>query len=124
MNHNVNSSRNIARKESQQRKLDAGLVSAQFPEVAGIVISIMYHQSGTQKAFPRVINFFPESYAFFRVNCLSKDCIEGGFDFTQIISGMIRNHRNDTKGDICCEGDGHSISLATTVDYEVAIKYA
>lgn len=123
MNHNANSSRNAARREYQQRKLDAGPVSAQFPEVAGIVISMMYQQGSPQKSFPRMIYFYPESYAFFRINCLSKNCIEGGFDFTQIITGMIRNHRDATRGDIRCDGDGHSIGHPS-VDYEVAIKYA
>ena len=123
MNYNLNSIRNAARKESQQRKIDAGFVRDQFPEVADIVVSMMYHLRGPQKSFPRVINFFPESYAFFRITCLTKDCIEGGFDFTQIITGMIRNHRQSAKGDIRCEGDGHS-SSQPTVDYEVAIKYA
>jgi hypothetical protein len=123
MNHSVNSSRNTARRERQQRKLDAGFVSTQFPEVAGIVISMAYHKKDSQKSFPRVINFFPDSYAFFRIDCLNKDCMEGGFDFTQVITGMIRNRRETVKGDISCERDGRSTGHSK-VAYEVAIKYA
>ncbi len=95
----------------------------QFPEVAGIVISMMYDHGSPKKSFPRVINFFPESYAFFRINCLNKDCIEGGFDFTQIITGMIRNGKNAVRGTIQCEGDSHSTGHPA-VAYDVAIKYA
>jgi hypothetical protein len=123
MNHSANSSRYTARRERQQRKLDAGFLSAQFPEVAGIVISMAYHQRDAQESFPRIINFFPGSYAFFRIDCLNKNCGEGGFDFTQVITGMIRNRRENVKGDINCEGGGHSAGHAA-IAYEVAIKYA
>ena len=123
MNTSMNAKKNAARMERRQLKIDAGFVDAQFPEVAGIVISMMYHQRGLQKSFPRIINFFPGSYAFFRVDCLNKECKEGGFDFTQVITGMIKNRSEDAKGDIRCEGEGSSPGHSN-VSYKVAIKYA
>ena len=123
MNTSMNAKKNAARMERRQLKIDAGFVDAQFPEVAGIVIKMMYHQRGLQKSFPRVVNFFPGSYAFFRVDCLNKECIEGGFDFTQVITEMIKNRTEAAKGDINCEGDGSS-SGHSTISYKVAIQYA
>ncbi len=108
--------------EKQQRKLDAGFMVAQFPEVASIVISMMYNQRGIQKSLPRVVNFFPGSYALFRIDCLNKECVDGGFDLTQVIAGMIRNRRETAKGDLSCEGDRRSADHST-IDYEVAIQY-
>lgn len=108
--------------EKQQRKLDAGFVQAQFPEVAGIVVNMIYNQRGIQKSLPRVVNFFPGSSALFRIDCLNKECIDGGFDLTQVITGMIRNRRAAAKGDLSCEGDGPSAEHST-IAYEVAIKY-
>ncbi len=105
------------------RELDAGFVAAQFPEVAGIVISMMYNQRGIEKSLPRTVNFFPGSYAFFRVDCLNKDCVDGGFDLTQVITGMIRNRREAAKGELSCEGNGPSADHSAIV-YEVAIQYA
>ena len=102
----MNNKKNTARMERQQRKIDAGLMDFHFPEVAGIVISMSYNQRGIQKSLPRVVNFFPGSYALFRVDCLSKECIDGGFDLTQVITGMIRNRRKVAKGDLSCEGQG------------------
>lgn len=108
--------------ERQQRKLDADLMETLFPEVAGIVISMTYSQQGVLKSFTRVINFFPGSYALFRIDCLNKECVDGGFDLTQIITGMIRNHRETARGDLSCEGDCPSADHST-IAYEVAIHY-
>jgi len=119
----MNSRKNAARAERQQRKLDAGFMAAQFPEVASIVIRMIYSQRGIQKSLPRVVNFFPGSYALFRVDCLNKECADGGFDLTQVITGMIRNRREDSKGDLSCEGNGPSADHST-IAYEVAIQYA
>jgi hypothetical protein len=123
MTNSINSRKNAVRIERQQRKLDAGFMDAQFPEVASIVISMIYNQRGIQKSLPRVVNFFPGSYALFRIDCLNKGCVHGGFDLTQVITGMIRNRREAAKGDISCEGDGPSADHSTIV-YKVAIQYA
>lgn len=122
MNNSINNKKNTARIARQQRKLDAGLVEVQFPEVTGIVINMVYNQKGIQKSLSRVVNFFPGSYALFRINCLNKECIDGGFDLTEVITGMIRNHRKAAKGDLSCEGDCPSADHST-ITYEVAIHY-
>jgi hypothetical protein len=123
MINSMNSRKNSARMEREQRKLDAGFMSARFPEVASIVISMMYNQKGIQNSLPRVVNFFPGSYALFRIDCLNKQCVDGGFDLTSVITGMIRNRKKATKGNLSCEGDGLSADHST-IDYEVAIQYA
>ena len=123
MNASTNSKKNAARMERQQRKLDAGLMIAQFPEVTRIVIKMIYRQNDIMKSLPRVVNFFPESSALFRIDCLNKECVDGGFDLTRVLTGMIRNRREAAKGDLSCEGGGPSASHST-IAYEVAIQYA
>jgi hypothetical protein len=123
MNSSMNARKNAARLARRQRKLDAGFVDAQFPEVAGIVIRMNYSQRGIQKSLPRVINFFPGSYALFRIDCLNKECVDGGFDLTQVITEMIRNRSKAAKGDLGCEGNAPSAGHST-IAYEVAITYA
>ncbi|HUO78277.1 MAG TPA: hypothetical protein VMU21_11950 [Thermodesulfovibrionales bacterium] len=118
----MNSRKNAARVEKLQRRVDAGFVATHFPEVASIVISMTYNQRGIAKSLPRTVNFFPDSYALFRVDCLSKECVDGGFDLTRVITGMIRNHKVAAKGDLCCEGNGSSADHSAIV-YEVAIQY-
>jgi hypothetical protein len=114
----MNSKKNAARREMQQQRVDAGFVAAHFPDVAGIVINMMYNQKGT-RSLSRTVNFFPGSYALFRIACLNNDCVDGGFDLSQVINSMIRNHRETAKGDLNCESADHS-----AISYEVAIQYA
>lgn len=117
-----NSRKNLARTERQQQKIDAGLVSTHYPDVAGIVIQMLYRQRGIARPLPRTINFFPTSSALFRIDCLSKDCFDGGFDLTQVITAMISRHREAVSDDLSCEGTGHSSGHAD-ISYEVAIQY-
>jgi hypothetical protein len=122
MNNSIHSRKNAARGEKLQRKVDAGFVATHYPEVASIVISMTYNQRGIAKSLPRVVNFFPGSYALFRVDCLNKECMDGGFDLTHVITGMIRGRRVAAKGDLSCEGNGPSADHSAII-YEVAIQY-
>ncbi len=119
----MNNRKNAGRAEKLQQRLDAGFVGAHFPEVASIVISMMYNQKGIGKSLPRTVHFFPDSSAFFRINCLSKDCVDGGFDLTQVLTSMIGNRRESAKGELSCEGDGASAEHSA-IAYEVLIQYS
>jgi hypothetical protein len=114
--------KNAAKTEKLQQKIEAGFVSAHFPEIDSIEISMIYNQRGISKSVPRVVNFFPGSYAFFRVDCLNKDCVDGGFDLSQVITSMIRNRSETVKGNLGCEGTGTSADHSTIV-YEIGIQY-
>ncbi len=122
MNNSKNGRKNAARTERMQQRLEAGFVAAHFPEVASIAVSMIYNQRGIAKSLPRVVNFFPESCAFFRIDCLNKDCVSGGFDLTRVITAMIGSRRGAAKGELSCEGDGPSAGHSAIV-YEVAIQY-
>ena len=112
---------NQARIERNQQRLDAGFMSKHFPEVASIVISMMYKQKGA-KSLLRILNFSPDSYAFFKVSCLSDDCVDGGFDMTRILTSMIRNHSEMSKGELGCDDNGPRPNHSN-ITYEVAIQY-
>ncbi|MEJ2695533.1 MAG: hypothetical protein P8013_02690 [Candidatus Sulfobium sp.] len=122
MNNSMYTRKNEMRKERRQQKVDAGLVKERFPEVAAIVVNMTYNQRGLQKSLPRVVNFFPDSSALFIIDCLNKDCVDGGFDLTQIITATIIDRRKSVKGDLCCEGEGPSAGHST-IAYEVSIRY-
>ena len=112
----------MERKQAiMQQKCEAGSVATHFPEVVNIVMNMTYNQRGARSIL-RTFHFTPDSYAFFRVNCLRKDCVDGGFDLTQVITAMIRNHRVEAKGTINCEGADSSTNHSDIV-YEVAIQY-
>lgn len=112
---------NQARIERNQRRLDAGFMSKHFPEVSSIVINMVYSQNGN-RSVRRTLNFYPGSYALFRIDCLSDDCVNGGFDMSGIINSMIRNHSEESKGELGCDDSGPRPDHSNIV-YEVAIQY-
>ena len=120
---NMISRNNQARMERNQQRLDAGFMSKHYPEVESIVISMMYSQKGIGNPISRIMNFSPGSYAFFRVDCLSSDCVDGGFDLTQTINSMIRNQSKEEKGELGCIDSG-TRSDHSGITYEVAIQYS
>jgi hypothetical protein len=118
MNHRE---KQVVRVERRRRKTEAGFMSSLFPEVESISINMVYSQKEIMQSLPRTVNFFPTSSALFRVDCLSKECIEGGFDFTGIINSMIGNRKITSSGELGCEG-GPAVDHSAIV-YEVAIQY-
>ncbi len=116
-----NREKQAARAERNQQKVEAGFMSALFPEVVQIMISMVYSQRGIRQSLPRTVNFFPSSYALFRVDCLNKDCVEGGFDFTRIINSMVGNRKESLRGELGCEGG--PVADHSAIVYEVAIQY-
>jgi len=117
----VNNKKNAARAERRQQKIDAALLTALFPDVESIIINMTYNQNGMRKALLRTVNFFPSSSAFFTVECLSKECVEGGFDFTRIITRMVGTRSTVTKGELGCQGG--PVADHSDIVYEVGIKY-
>jgi hypothetical protein len=53
---------------------------------------------------------------------LRQDCVDGGFDLTEVITEMIKNRRAGTKGALNCKGTDSSVSHSEIV-YEVGIQY-
>jgi chorismate synthase len=122
LRRNMFTRNNQERLEKKQERIDSGVTSKHFPGVASIVVNMNYNQRGG-KTINRILNFYPSSYAFFRVDCLSDDCVDGGFDLTQIISAMIRNHSEVSKGELACNDNGPRPGHSHIV-YEIAIQYA
>lgn len=111
-----------AKTKEKQQKIDAGFVSEFFPTVTEISINMLYSQAGEEKPLSRTVNFFPGSSATFKLNCLCSQCIEGRFDFTEIISEMVRTRETVSKGEISCKSC--SAPECSGVAYSVTIKYA
>jgi hypothetical protein len=110
------------KQEIMRQKTEAGSVATRFPEVASIIMSMTYSQKGSGSIL-RTFHYTPDSYAFFVVNCLRQDCVDGGFDLTQGVTAMIRNRKADVKGTLSCKGTDSSTSHSDII-YQVAVQYA
>ncbi len=120
----MNNQRHTARTERIQQQRESGFMKTHYPRVTSISIRMKYSQKGIAKSLQRVVHFSPDSYAFFRINCLNKDCIDGGFDFTRLITTMIKNQSTETSGELLCDGGEEAASGHSAVAYEVAIRYS
>ena len=109
------------KQEIMQQRREAGSIATRFPEVSNIVMKMTYNQKGA-KSILRTFHFAPDGYAFFIINCLRKDCVDGGFDLTQVINAMIKNRKVETKGTLSCKGTDSSTNHSDIV-YEVSIQY-
>ncbi|BCB95375.1 hypothetical protein JZK55_02970 [Dissulfurispira thermophila] len=109
----------------KQNRSAAGLVSERFPYVSDIIIHMTYYQKGPNPVLMlRTVNVFPSSYAYFKMDCMIKDCDGGGFDLTPVIAEMVKTHKKVKKGSLVCHGktDYHSHEHAS-IDYDIMIKY-
>ncbi len=119
----ISRQRNAAKMEKMQNKIDAGLLSTRFPEVSSIVINMTYYHKGmNQVLMERTVNFFPGSYAYFNMECMSKNCTDGGFDLDRVIATLVRSHKESGEGNLVCGGD-NSYSGHSKIDYKVTIQY-
>jgi hypothetical protein len=108
-----------------QLRHDAGLISSRFPEVSSIVVDMEQRRKGLNSiVLWRTLNFLSGSYAYFHVECLSKDCKEckEGFDLGNVISSMVRSHASSKEGELECAGEDR-ISSHVNINYKVTIAY-
>ncbi|TAL26838.1 MAG: hypothetical protein EPN94_02460 [Nitrospirae bacterium] len=109
----------------KKNRVDAGLVSERFPKVASIIINMTYYQKVANPVLmERTINILPASYAYFNMECMIKDCVNGGFDLTKAISDLIKSHKKSGKGKLVCKGKTSAGSSEhASVSYEINIQY-
>ena len=109
----------------KQNNVAAGLISDRFPAVAGMVIHMTYYRKAANPVLMvRTVNIFPTSYAYFKMDCMIKGCIDGGFDLTSVISTMIKSHRKSERGKLLCNGNIDALaSDHASIAYQINIKY-
>ena len=69
---------------NKEQKLATPTIADRFPKFLDITILIMHDQ------ITRTIHFWPSRYAHFNIACMQKNCVNGGFDLTSVITKMIK----------------------------------
>jgi len=118
MIHSRQAAARLARIEEER---EAGTLAVRYPEVEKIIVRMTHWQHGI-KSIVRNRWFFPSSFAVFKMSCLSRDCVDGGFDMSRIITEMIRSRSRARTGELDCEGN-ESKACPAHVAYEIAIAY-
>jgi len=117
--------RSDAKLGRMQDMRDAGLISQHFPEVSSIVVNMEHNRKGIRTIhLLRTLNFFSDSHAYFRVECLNRDCKDctDGFHLDQVVAAMIRNRTSSKEGELNCDGHGIT-SKSVNISYKVTIRY-
>ena len=110
------------RRERKQRKIDAGLLSERYPAVSSVVISMDYHQRNTGPVLmQRTVNFFPGSAAYFLMECMRHECVDGGYNLEPVITNMTRDRQESGSGELDCPGGNPSCHAK--INYSIAISY-
>ena len=116
----------VAKRElKNQNNIAAGLVSEQFPSVSGMVIHMTYYRKAViPLLMVRTLNIFPTSYAYFKMDCMIKDCNGGGFDLTSAVAGMVQAHKKEGQGTLICRGIADTVdSDHASIEYKAVIRY-
>lgn len=90
-----------------------------------MVIHMTYSQKVSNPILmERTVNVCPNSYAYFNMECMTKSCVNGGFDLTSVIADMVKKHTKSAKGEIDCKGEvGAAAPGHAFVSYAISIRY-
>jgi hypothetical protein len=108
-----------------QLKQKAGVLLDKHPKVSEIVIQMTYfHNAYNPVLMERTVNFFPSSFAYFNMDCMEKNCDEGGFNLTSIVRKQIKSRKKITRGKMVCSNkNGELEKNHASISYKINIKY-
>jgi hypothetical protein len=114
--------KNAELTERKQQRVDAGPMSAHYPDIVSIIISMDYYQASYSSAvMQRTVNFSSDSSAYFHMECMDRDCLDGGYNLAPVIKSMVKGRLEKKKGEIACPGNsspGHA-----RIEYKISIQY-
>ncbi|MBZ0156153.1 MAG: hypothetical protein K8I29_08050 [Alphaproteobacteria bacterium] len=113
------------RESGRQHKLAAGLVSEKFPGVERMVLHMTYYQKGENPVLMvRTVNVLPSSPAYFKMECMIRGCLNGGFDLTPVIRKMLKEQKRTMRGRMECEGTSRELPPDHAhISYEITVEY-
>jgi hypothetical protein len=110
----------------KKSKMASGLIADRFPGVSQIILRMTYYQRGIRPVLMvRTMNFSPNDYAYFHMECMREECSNGGFDLTSVVTDMVRDRKKTVKGKLLCDGKSEKLAPHhASIDYEVNIQTA
>ncbi len=106
----------------EEQKHAAGLLSERFPQILNIIINMTYsHKAVKPVLMKRTMYFYPDTYAYFHMDCMTKSCEDGGYDLLPVISNMMRDNKETRKGEMVCDNVQREHA---SISYEINVKYA
>jgi hypothetical protein len=118
-----------------RRLLNEPLIKEKWPHVAKLILEFNYIVAPPVLSDfePETIERGPENKAFFDFDCrynrhLQKNCFQGGFDLTDIVSKIIESGKTETSGELICPGWRESsvrpFKCLLTLRYRIKVHYS
>jgi hypothetical protein len=115
----------------KENRIAAGYVKDRFPNVKTIKIKKVFVDFDDNREFtkePVVWNIPLDRHAIFDIECPMWECVDGGFDLTDVINNMVKDHKTTEEGVQRCEGwqDPERVGqhhCYTKLEYKIDIEY-
>ncbi len=76
-----------------------------YPEIASVKIELTFKDPDCYgDPAPKTLTFGPQQNAYFYMQCPYRECVQGGFDFSQGVKEAINKQSNEAIGRILCDG--------------------
>jgi hypothetical protein len=110
--------------ETEDKDQAQATISELYPDVGRILLFAAFEEADSESEpnYQQII-FTPKTQAIFRLDCSRDECKGGGFDFTEVVTEMVKNRESRVHGKLVCEGTlgsgGHCCSLKA--DYRIIV---
>ncbi len=80
-------------------------IAALYPDVTRVILFVAFEEADAESEpnYQQII-FTPDTEAVFRLDCSRDECVGGGFDFTPVIDGMVKNGESRVHDSLACAG--------------------
>jgi len=98
-----------------------------YPQVQSLEFDLTF--SGEDIVSPppsrNLEKYVTDSCAFFEFDCSYRDCIDGGFDLTGVVTDMVEKGKTECSGDLFCQGrqEGRRNLCFHRLTYKIVVKY-
>jgi len=88
-----------------QEFIRAGYIKDWYPQVKTLTFELNYRDpDGLAQPSSETYTRGPEHSAFLKIQCPYRECINGGYDLTELISDMLNNNKLECHGKVSCQG--------------------
>ena len=104
-------------------------ISSIYPQIKEINLKLNFNYDESLKKESLKV-FKPSDKIFFKIECINKDCIYGGFNLSNEINSLIASKETKMKGHQTCNGyqdyeryKARNYHCLCRLDYNIDIKY-
>lgn len=88
-----------------QQYQKASAIKELFPKVALLIVKYTFYADGGAKMIKNdKTEYKPQDKAFFRINCVQRECVKGGYDLLTVIADILNANQENRHDRLFCKG--------------------